>query len=506
MWLKKQSLVELFTIAVISILALVLRLWGLSTKEFWYDEAYSGIMVKLPSDKLSELLQFDVHPPVYIYLLRLWSTLLGDSDLTIRLFSVLSGVAVVFASYFLVKSLNISKKHPFAKLVIPLIIAVNPFFVEYSKEARSYSLMALIFSLLFISYYFASKSLKFNLKWFITALMIILAFLTHYLILIGIFSLFLFDAFFTKSKTIKLKEFIIKKTLLYLSLGAIILPPLYLYLPTLLIQYKNAPIMWWIPISDLQRLPTTLYIFMFGVKADSLGIPKPLQLNSFLSPDNIGMLLLIIFTGLISYGLTKYRKNEFKKDLLLLLFCSILPISIVMLLQSFGHRLYLERYLTPYGLIFAVFLGLLIFLFKRSIKYFILGIYIMMSLILIINVKHESAGYAKLAQELKKIDNQEIQVIMPDPISFTVAKYYLSGNQNIKVKIYNPKDDLSDWEIISKNEILKDYNQLKGKQRIWVYNNANKPDIWYRQTTQIDKLYIYSSVILFDNLASKNPL
>jgi predicted MPP superfamily phosphohydrolase len=129
-----------------------------------------------------------------------------------------------------------------------------------------------------------------------------------------------------------------------------------------------------------------------------------------------------------------------------------------------------------------------------------------MSLILIINVKHESAGYAKLAQELKKIDNQEIQVIMPDPISFTVAKYYLSGNQNIKVKIYNPKDDLSDWEIISKNEILKDYNQLKGKQRIWVYNNANKPDIWYRQTTQIDKLYIYSSVILFDNLASKNPL
>ena len=124
MWFKKQRSFEFFAIVVICLLALVLRLWGLNNKEFWYDEAYTGIMVKLPVEKLGELLVFDVHPPVYIYTLRLWTSLLGDSDLNIRLFSVLAGVLVVVSSYLLVKSLVLSKKYPFAKLAIPLIIAV----------------------------------------------------------------------------------------------------------------------------------------------------------------------------------------------------------------------------------------------------------------------------------------------------------------------------------------------------------------------------------------------
>ena len=78
----------------------------------------------------------------------------------------------------------------------------------------------------------------------------------------------------------------------------------------------------------------------------------------------------------------------------------------------------------------------------------------------------------------------------------------LADNKNIKVKIYDPKENLTDWEIISKDEILKDYTQLKGKQRIWVYNTSNKPDIWYRQSSNVDKLYVYSSVVIFDDLAS----
>jgi len=180
----------------------------------------------------------------------------------------------------------------------------------------------------------------------------------------------------------------------------------------------------------------------------------------------------------------------------------VIPISLVMLLQLWGNRLFLERYLTPYVLIFVILFGLLIFLLKRGFKYFILGLYTFISLILILSVGQESIGYAKLAKELEKIDDQEVQVIMPDPISFTIAKYYLADNKNIKVKIYDPKENLTDWEIISKDEILKDYTQLKGKQRIWVYNTSNKPDIWYRQSSNVDKLYVYSSVVIFDDLAS----
>lgn len=504
MLLKKLSSYEFLGIVVISILALVLRLWEIANKEFWYDEAYTGIMVGLPTDKLNELLKFDVHPPVYIHLLRAWVALLGDSDFNIRLLSVVAGVLLVFSCYLLVQSLALSKKHPFAKLVIPLVIAINPFFVEYSKEARSYSLVALIFSVLFISYYFASKSLRFNFKWLVTALMVVVAFLTHYLIAVGLVCIFLFDLFFTKSNKISLKEYISRKVLLYLILGIVIAPFLYLQLPTILTQYKNAPIMWWIPISDLQRLPTTIYIFLFGVKADTLGIPQPLQLHPYLSVENVGMVLLIVAISLITYALAKFKKVELKKEVILLLFCSVVPIILVMLLQLMGNRLFLERYLTPYALIFVILLGLLVFVLKRSFKYLILGLYVFICLNLILNVGHESVGYIKLSKQLEKIEDRQVQVIFPDPISFTVAKYYLADNKNIEVKIYNPKQDLSDWEIISKDEILNDYNQLKGKQRIWVYNSSEKPDIWYRQSSQVDKLYVYSSVVIFDDLAIKS--
>lgn len=501
MLFTRQRTLELFVISVISTLALVLRLWGLNTKEFWYDEAYTGIMLKLPYGSLNNLLMHDVHPPVYIHLLRAWTFILGDSDFNIRLLSVVTGVLLVIASYFLVKSLVFSKRYPSAKLIIPLVIAVNPFFVEYSKEARSYSLVTLIFSILFISYCFASKSLRFNFKWLITALLIILAFLTHYLIAVGVFCLFLFDAFFTKDKSISLKEFILKKSQLYLSLGTIISLPLYFYLPTILTQYKNAPLMWWIPISDLQRLPATMYIFLFGVKPNILGIPQPLQLSPNISSQDIGISLLILFSVVLTYTLVKLRKIEIRKEFILLLFSSVVAIGLVMLMQLFGNRLFLERYLIPYALIFVILFTMLIFTFKKVIKYLIVGLYTIMSFSLIFNVTEEATGYAKLAKELGKIRTQEVQVIMPDPVSFTITKYYLD-NENIKLKIYDPKEDLTDWEIISKEEILKDYEQLKDKHRIWVYSNSQKPTIWYTQNYQVDKLYVYSSIRMFDDLAS----
>lgn len=486
-----QAKYNLLLIFVISLLALILRVWGISSKEFWYDEAYTGILANLPFNQFTEALKYDIHPPLYITILRSWISVFGNSDLAIRMFSVFSGVLLVPASYFLASSLNIAKKRPSVKFIVPLIFAVNPFFVEYSKEARDYSLTALMFSLLFIFYYSASKTRHINLKWIVTSLIIVATFLTHYLTIIGIIFLFLFDLFFANKKSL------VKTLLVYLTTFGIFSAFMVLYLPTLLTQYQNAPFLWWIPILQPQRLATTVYIFLFGVKTNSLGVPPALGLSFYIQPETLGFVILILFTlGLGYFFGKKYRL--FKKDLILLIFVSILPILTVMALQIFNKRLFLERYLTPYAVIFIVLCITLSLNLKRVYKYSFFTLYIFISLYLITTIHYENNGFAQLAEKLKVVDTPNVQLIVSDPIEFVIAKYYLANKPNIKVRIYNPQENYDDWEIIAKNEVMKNYNELDGKQRMFVYDNSKRPDIWYRQSVNIGKLYVYSTLPIFD--------
>ncbi|MBU1000456.1 glycosyltransferase family 39 protein [Patescibacteria group bacterium] len=486
-----QSKYIFLLIFVISLLALVLRVWGISNKEFWYDEAYTGILANLPFNQFTQVFKYDVHPPLYITILRSWILIFGNSDLAIRMFSVFSGVLLIPASYFLASGLNIAKKRPSIKFIVPLIFAVNPFFVEYAKEARDYSLTALMFSVLFIFYYSTSKTRHLNLKWVATSLIIVATFLTHYLTIIGIIFLFLFDLFFANKKSLA------KTLLIYLTTIGIFSGFMVLYLPTLLTQYQNAPLLGWIPISQPQRLATTIYIFLFGVKTNSLGVPPALKLSPYIQPEALGFIILTIFSLSLGYYFGK-KYQLFRKDLILLSFISILPILTVMGLQIFNKRLFLERYLTPYAVVFIVLCITLSLNLKRIYKYSFLTLYIFTSLYLITTIHYESTGFAQLTEKLQVLNTPNVQLIVSNPIEFVVAKYYLASKPNIKVRIYNPKENYDSWEVIQKSEVMKNYSELDGKQRIFVYDNSKKPDIWYRQSVNIGKLYVYSTLPIFD--------
>ena len=449
------------------------------------------------------MVKYDVHPPLYTNLLRFWVYIFGNNDLNIRLFSVFAGILLIPTSYLLIKSLQIAKKHPLLKFVIPLVFAVNPFFVEYSKEARSYSLTALIFSLLFLSYYLSSKYDKFHFKWIVTTVMMAATFLTHYFSFLGIACLFLFDLIYTNYKNISVKKYLLQKTKLYISLGVLFLGLIGAFIPNLLVQYKNAPVLWWIPISDPQRLMTSLYIFLFGAKTNSLGIPPALQLPQF-SPETVGFMAVTFLIGGFSYWLAKLKNRE-KKDLILLSFASILPIIMALVLQIFNQRVFLERYLTPYAVFIVILFFILISKLKKFFKYLVVGSYVLASLFLINNVSYEPQGFLKLSQELEKIQTKNTQVIFTDAISYTIAKYYLAKNPNLTVRLYNPEENFDDWEIVSKKDVMLNYAELKDKQRVFIYTDNRKPDIWFRQQASIGNLYVYSTLPIFNSsIASKN--
>lgn len=151
-----------------------LRLADLSHQSFWHDEcwtlaAISGLPMAAQEDQLAvnepvtvgrllrsqgpvagttaaDVLRNVVHDepvgsPLYYLLARLWAGRAGASPASIRLLSALLGLLALPCGFWLLRELR--PEDPAAALIAAALIAVSPFHVFYSREARWYSLLSL---------------------------------------------------------------------------------------------------------------------------------------------------------------------------------------------------------------------------------------------------------------------------------------------------------------------------------------------------------------------------
>lgn len=130
--------VSVLLLTVILVTAAALRLHDLDRTSFWYDEAVSWSQSK---DGLAHLLSSvaaDNYPPLHNILL--WATMpvLGDSETALRLPSALLGILAVA----LMVPLGTLLSGRTAGLVAAALLAVSPFHIWYSTEARMYALLA----------------------------------------------------------------------------------------------------------------------------------------------------------------------------------------------------------------------------------------------------------------------------------------------------------------------------------------------------------------------------
>ncbi|MBI4035057.1 MAG: glycosyltransferase family 39 protein [Candidatus Chisholmbacteria bacterium] len=116
---------------LILLLALILRLISLN-QSLWLDEGIQWWAVTtFPLKHLvTEYIKGDFNPPLYHAILYLWVKLFGDSEIVLRLPSVLFGLGTV---YFVFK---------IGGLRAALLTATAPLLIYYSQEARMYSLAA----------------------------------------------------------------------------------------------------------------------------------------------------------------------------------------------------------------------------------------------------------------------------------------------------------------------------------------------------------------------------
>src|SRR3989344_7299075 len=171
-----------FLLPFIVILATFIRLRNNTAIALWHDEAFSALLIRMPFSEMMHRIGLDVHPPFYYWLLDIWAEVFGQSLYSLRGFSVFFGAATVFMIYLLIKKLT---QKNYLALGAAALLAVNPFHIQYSLEARMYTLGTFLIA---ASTWVLVKSLESNKwrHWLTYAILTTATALTHYFLLFAI--------------------------------------------------------------------------------------------------------------------------------------------------------------------------------------------------------------------------------------------------------------------------------------------------------------------------------
>jgi len=178
---KPSSFVNtgMFILLGIMAVALALRLFHLGEQSLWYDEGYSVYLADKSLAQITLETAQDIQPPLYYYLLHVWMTVLGQSEVAVRGLSLLFGLLSLPLFYLLGKKLFSST----VGLLAAGLAALSPLYLWYSQETRMYTLLIM---LTLCSSYLLWAALEDENprtrmgKWIGVAVTLILALYTHY--------------------------------------------------------------------------------------------------------------------------------------------------------------------------------------------------------------------------------------------------------------------------------------------------------------------------------------
>ena len=169
-------------IVLILVFGLILRLVSLN-QSLWLDEATSALVAKMSvGDIFTKFLPGDFHPPLYYLVLKYWSSLFGYSEVSLRIPSVIFGVATVYLIYLI--AIKVFNKQ--MALMAAVLMTTSGLAIYYSQEARMYPLAAFLVTILV--YFFLQK------KWIGFSIVLAMLAMTDYV------SLFVLPVFWIVGK------------------------------------------------------------------------------------------------------------------------------------------------------------------------------------------------------------------------------------------------------------------------------------------------------------------
>ncbi|MBA2734863.1 MAG: glycosyltransferase family 39 protein [Acidobacteria bacterium] len=329
---NEAEISRLLLIALLIIIALgaVLRVYKIGDDSLWLDEAYSiKFSHEAPAGIIAETAK-DVHPPLYYFALHYWMLLFGDSESAVRLLSALFGILALPLIYKLATQMFDRA----TGLLAAGLLVVTRFHLEFSQEARMYSLLCL---LTLLSIYFFLKLLEDKKSHLALAAYIIASALMIYT---HVYSFFIIAAQNLYLLTLLFASRDIFKRMWKRWLAAqVILAVLFLpWLSVQIQQFSRVQQGFWIP-----KMPPRLLLNTLVMHAGSN------QLAWILS----ALIALAIFSGWRGWKEEPAAEssNENKKSLLtgrlklyLLLLWLLCPIMLPYIVSQFSSPIFLPKY------------------------------------------------------------------------------------------------------------------------------------------------------------------
>jgi mannosyltransferase len=131
--------VEVLVVGVVAlVVGTVLRF--VTTSSLWLDEALTVNIAEMPVGDVWDWLRHDGHPPLYYVLLHGWIELFGSGDVAVRALSGVFGLLTFPLAWLAGRRLG----GPLLGWLTVVVVALSPFAVRYSNEARMYSLVMLL--------------------------------------------------------------------------------------------------------------------------------------------------------------------------------------------------------------------------------------------------------------------------------------------------------------------------------------------------------------------------
>ena len=373
----------------------------------WFDESYSAYLVRGDFGQIWAETAQDVHPPLFYFLLKIWSMIFGTSDFAMRFMSVFFGtLAIILAFQLLRRWFNIKTAG-----IATALLTLSPFLIRYGQEMRMYTL---IFAIVIGATYALDLALETKKKryYIIYAILLALGMWTHYFTALAWLTHLIY---ITAVKKIN----IFKTSFLWTYALAVLL---YIpWIPAFLTQTATVQQGFWIPGVTFATVPD--YISEVTVYKEFA--------------TNAGAWLALLLTVWFIVFWVVFFKTK-KKPVLLTSLVAIPPAILFLISMPPLSSMFVSRYVTYSAILLWALVGVLIVVnlkkhFKLALLFLVLSLGV--QVVGIVNVEaREPKGYSKeIVSAIRALSDPGEPAVLKDG---GLQEYDFSFYSNEKNPIY----------------------------------------------------------------------
>jgi mannosyltransferase len=333
----------------------VISLWTITKSSVWFDEAFGAYLIRFNFWDIAYYTSLDVHPPLYYWLLKLWSLLFGTSELALRSMSMLFALVTVTFAFLLTHRLFGRKA---AWLSTGLLI-LSPMFIRYSQEMRMYMLVTAIALAASYVMVLAIETRKRKL-WVIYGILVGLGMLTHYFVAIVWITHWLWRAWTMRKQHEKLGQFLKRFFSKDWIIAHVVAIGVFLFwLPSFVRQVFDIQIHgFWIPPVSPVTVPNFFTNVLYYQDQDTVSPWMTLLLVS-----------IVIITSLVAVRLYQRLDDRQRQSYMLFLALAFVPIILLFVLSMPPLRSsFVDRYLMTSVVGIALFVGTTLAIGERNVK------------------------------------------------------------------------------------------------------------------------------------------